>query len=130
MSRFSRLIDQLEDLEQQDLKNTAKVFSITAHLYERLKGLVETQDQTAASLPPSQVINQIQLTERYGNYDNAYQAYQKAYGIKCKRGWNYLLPMVKDLPIPETLEERVSRLEDTVQFLSEFLLQLTSQEKL
>lgn len=127
MSRFSKLIDQLEDLEQQDLKNTAKVFSITAHLYERLKGIVETQDQTKIGLPSSQTIDQTQLTQRYGNYDNAYQAYQKAYGIKCKRGWNYLLPMVKDLPIPATLEERVTKLEDTVQFLSELLLQLTSK---
>ncbi|SMQ86423.1 hypothetical protein SAMN06272774_3167 [Synechococcus sp. 7002] len=45
MSRFSKLIDQLEDLDQQDLRNTAKVFAITAELYERLQQVVEAQKE-------------------------------------------------------------------------------------
>ena len=51
MSRFSKLIDQLEDLDQQDLRNTAKVFAITAELYERLQQVVEAQKEP----PPAQI---------------------------------------------------------------------------
>lgn len=126
MSRFSKLIDQLEDLDQQDLKNTAKVFSITAHLYERLQGIVDEQTPSNQSLTPATTIDKKLLLERYGSYDNAYQAYQKEHGIKCKRSWNSLLPLVKDLPIPQTTEERIEKLEQTVQLLSEILLKLTS----
>lgn len=128
MSRFSKLIDQLEDLDQQDLKNTAKVFSITAHLYERLQTIVDAQSTSKEALAPAIIIDKKLLLERYGSYDNAYQAYQKVHGIKCKRSWNNLLPLVKDLPIPQTTEERIEKLEQTVQLLSEILLKVTSSQ--
>ena len=51
MSRFSNLIDQLDDLDQHDIKNTAKLLGITTVLYERLQGLVDTQANKKTSLP-------------------------------------------------------------------------------
>jgi hypothetical protein len=124
MSRFSNLIDQLDDLDQQDIKNTAKLLGITAVLYERLQGLVDTQANKKTSLPEVEKITKEFLIQRYGNYSNAYNAYQEAYGIKCKTGWNNLLPLVQDLPIPLSIKERLNELEINVQSLSQIILEL------
>ncbi|NJN72653.1 MAG: hypothetical protein HC799_07500 [Limnothrix sp. RL_2_0] len=126
MSRFSKIIDQLEDLDQQDLKNSAKLFGITAELYQKLSNLTE------ASRPPQALINskkvtQKSLTQRYGGYGNTYQIYKEKYGIKCKTGWKYLLPLIQDLPMPETVEERIAKLEKKVLVLSEILLTMTQE---
>lgn len=128
MSRFSNLIDQLEDLDQQDIKNTAKVFGITAELYQKLQHLAEVKNTTAQSLPPQkkEKVTQQLLTQRYGNYANAYQAYKEAHNIKCRTGWKSLLSLVQDLPMPETLEEKVANLEQKVAVLSEILLSITT----
>lgn len=100
MSRFSELLDELDDLNKQSIKNKAKLLGITAVLYERLQGLVNSRTENRAALPEGQAITKELLTKRYGNYTNAYSAYQKAYGIKCKTGWNNLLSLVEKLPIP------------------------------
>ena len=126
MSRFSKLIDQLEDLDQQDLRNTAKVFAITAELYERLQQVVEAQKESPSAQIPGNQISADFLKERYGNYNEAYKAYQQNYHIKCSRGWKHLLPQVKDLPMPQTQTERIEQLEATVQTLSEIVINLVS----
>ena len=51
MSRFSNLIDQLDDLDGEDIKNTAKLLGITAVLYERLQGLIDVQKKKKLALP-------------------------------------------------------------------------------
>lgn len=125
MSRFSKLIDQLEELDKQDIRNTAKVFAITAELYERLQQIVQTQSQppNQAQLPGEDVSEAL-LKERYGSYNEAYKAYQQAYHLKCSRGWKHLLPKVKELPMPQTQTERLEQLEATVQTLSEIVMNL------
>lgn len=42
MSRFSKLIDQLENIDQQDIQNTAKVFGVAADLYQTLDHIVQS----------------------------------------------------------------------------------------
>jgi hypothetical protein len=128
MSRFSNLIDQLDDLDREDIKNTAKLLGITAVLYERLQELINTQKQKKVALPEGKLITKEILVKRYGNYSNAYTAYQKAYGIKCKTGWKNLLPLVQNLPIPLSFEERMNQLENTVESLSEIILELVQRE--
>jgi hypothetical protein len=128
MSRFSNLIDQLDDLDREDIKNTAKLLGITAVLYERLQELINTQKQKKVALPEGKLITKEILVKRYGNYSNAYTAYQKAYGIRCKTGWGNLLPLVQNLPIPLSLEERMNQLESTVESLSEIILELVQNE--
>lgn len=128
MSRFSNLIDRLDALDKEDVKNTTQLLSITAVLYERLRGLVNVQKQTNLALSENQVITKEILIKHYGNYFNAYNAYQRSYGIKCKKGWNNLLPLVQNLPIPVSLEERVNKLENTVALLSEVILELIQPE--
>jgi len=128
MSRFSNLIDQLDDLHTEDIKNTAKLLGITAVLYERLQGLIDVQKQKKLALPEGQVITKEMLVKRYGNYSNAYSVYQKSYGIKCKTGWGNLLPLVQNLPIPLSLDERMNQLEKTVESLSEIILELVQHE--
>lgn len=121
MSRFSKLIEELEDLQQQDIKNSAKVFSITATLSTRLHELLDTVENSNKSLPKSK-ITQEELVKRYGNYNNAYAAYQKAYGIKCKKGWKNFLKAIDGLSPPVSLEERVDKLEETVTILVKILI--------
>ena len=122
MSRFSQLIEELEDLQQQDIKNSAKVFSVTATLSTRLQTLLETLDNPHKTLPNSQV-TQEELIKRYGNYNNAYAAYQHAYGIKCKKGWKHFLKAIEGLAPPVSLEDRVEKLEDTVKILVKIILE-------
>lgn len=128
MSRFSELLDELDDLNKQSIKNKAKLLGITAVLYERLQGLVNSRTENRAALPEGQAITKELLTKRYGNYTNAYSAYQKAYGIKCKTGWNNLLSLVEKLPIPLSTEERLSKLEKDIQSLSQIVLELVQKE--
>lgn len=128
MSRFSNLIDQLDDLHTEDIKNTAKLLGITAVLYERLQGLIDVQKQRKLALPEGQPITKEMLVKRYRNYANVYSAYQKSYGIKCRTGWKNLLPLVQNLPIPLSLDERMNQLEKTVESLSEIILELVQQE--
>ena len=128
MSRFSELLDELDDLNKQSIKNKAKLLGITAVLYERLQGLVNSQTDNMAALPEGQAITKELLTKRYGNYTNAYSAYQKAYGIKCKTGWDNLLSLVETLPIPLSMEERLSKLEKDIQSLSQIVLELVQKE--
>jgi hypothetical protein len=127
MSRFSKLIDQLEDLDQQDLKNTARVFGLSAELYQKLQALTEQQSARRSPQLSAQKITQELLTQRYGSYTNAYQAYKQTHGIKCKTGWQSLLPLVQDLAMPETLAEKVENLEKKVAVLSEILLSIAQK---
>lgn len=124
MSRFSKLVESLENLHQEDVKNSARVFGITADLSMRLQQLLASLD--GAPLPPAQFpsgkMTQAEVSARYGNYNNAYAAYQKAYGIKCRKGWSYFLQAIEGLAPPATLEERVAKLETTVQTLVELLM--------
>ncbi|MGK7957058.1 MAG: hypothetical protein AB4063_17685 [Crocosphaera sp.] len=126
MSRFSKLIEELEDLQQQDIKNSAKVFSITATLSTRLHELLDTVENSNKSLPKSK-ITQEELVKRYGNYNNAYAAYQKAYGIKCKKSWKNFLKAIDGLSPPVSLEERVDKLEEMVTILVKILLENETQ---
>ncbi len=122
MSRFSKLIEELEDLQQQDIKNSAQVFSITATLSSRLHELLETVEDSNKALPKSKITKE-ELIKRYGNYNNAYAAYQKAYGIKCRKGWKYFLKAIEGLLLPISLEERVDQLEETVKILVKILIE-------
>lgn len=126
MSRFSRLIDQFEDLEQQDLKNTAQVFAIAADLYQKLEQFVGSTETPGKQLQAPKEITQDFLQKRYGSYATAYQVYKEAYGIKCRSGWKNLLPLIQDLPVPETLEEKVAHLEHRVDVLTQVLLSMTT----
>ena len=135
MSRFSRIIDQLEDLDQQDLKNyqddiknSSKVFSITAQLYERLQELAESSQSKSKTALPSQKITKEFLLKRFGSYDTAYRTYQKAYGIKCRKGWKNFVPLIQELKVPTTTEERLEALEEKVNLLAEILLSAVKQE--
>ncbi|MGK7941138.1 MAG: hypothetical protein AB4062_13500 [Crocosphaera sp.] len=121
MSRFSKLIEELEDLQQQDIKNSAKVFGITATLSTRLNQLLDAVENTNKSLPESKITKE-ELIKRYGNYNNAYAAYKQAYGIKCK-GWNSLLQAIEGLSPPVSLEERVEKLEEIVTLLVKILVE-------
>ncbi|MDJ0508829.1 MAG: hypothetical protein QNJ64_06215 [Crocosphaera sp.] len=122
MSRFSQLIEELEDLQQQDIKNSAKVFGITANLSARLHQLLDTVENPHKSLSESKITKE-ELIKRYGNYNNAYTAYQQAYGIKCRKGWKYFLKAIEGLSPPVSLEERVKKLEETVTSLVKILLE-------
>ena len=128
MSRFSNLIDQLDDLDGEDIKNTAKLLGITAVLYERLQMLIDVQKQKKLALPEGKAITKEILVKRYGNYSNAYSAYQKSYGIKFKTGWHNLLPLVQNLPIPLSVEERLDQLEKNFQSLSQIILEIVQKE--
>ncbi|OKH18630.1 hypothetical protein [[Limnothrix rosea] IAM M-220] len=132
MSRFSRLIDQLEDFDQQDVKNTAKVFAIAAHLYERLNQLAEPPEKSKAVLKPKTITREF-LLETFGSYDEAYRAYQQAYGIKCRRSWGNLLKLVQDLQVPNvhsiSTEERLKNLEEKVDLLMEILLNNVQKDR-
>lgn len=122
MSRFSKLIEDLESLQQQDIKNSSKVFSITATLSTRLQELLTSVESSHKSLPESKITKE-ELIKRYGNYNNAYAAYQKAYGIKCKKGWENFLTAIEGLAPPISLEERVDKLEETVKILVKILIE-------
>ena len=122
MSRFSKLIEELEDLQQQDIKNASKVFSITATLSTRLQELLETDENSNKALPVGKITKE-DLIKRYGNYNNASAAYKKAYGIKCKKGWKYFLKAIEGLSPPISLEERVEKLEETVRVLVKILIE-------
>ncbi|ACB49677.1 hypothetical protein cce_0326 [Crocosphaera subtropica ATCC 51142] len=121
MSRFSELIEELEDLQQQDIKNSAKVFSITASLSTRLHQLLDAVETSNKALPKSKITKE-ELIKRYGSYNNAYAAYKKAYGIKCK-GWDRFLQAIEGLSPPTSLEERVEKLEETVKLLVKILIE-------
>lgn len=122
MSRFSKLIEELEDLQQQDIKNSAKVFSITATLSTRLHQLLNSVEMSNKVLPETKITKE-ELIKRYGSYNNAYSAYQQAYGIKCKKGWSYFLKAIEGLSPPVSLEDRVNKLEETVNILVKILLE-------
>ncbi|EAZ90876.1 hypothetical protein [Crocosphaera chwakensis] len=122
MSRFSKLIEELEDLQQQDIKNSAKVFSITATLSTRLHELLNTVENSSKALPESKITKE-ELIKRYGNYNNAYATYKKAYGIKCRKGWQHFLKAIEGLSPPISLEERVEKLEETVKILVKILIE-------
>jgi hypothetical protein len=121
MSRFSKLVESLENLHQEDIKNSAQVFGKAAHLSVRLQQLIESLADSSPALPSGKM-TQAEAIARYGNYNNAYAAYQKAYGIKCRKGWSNFLNAIDGLTPPATLEERVTQLETTVQALVELLI--------
>ncbi len=122
MSRFSKLIEELEDLQQQDIKNSGRVFGITATLSTRLHQLLDTLENSNKALSENKITKE-ELIKRYGNYNNAYAAYQQAYGIKCKKGWKYFLKVIEGLSPPVSLEERVANLEEIVKSLVKILLE-------
>lgn len=137
MSRFSQLIDDLDNLHQQDIKNSAKVFGITATLATRLEEILnDLEDQAQKDDQPQKLLTNGKITKeeliaRYGNYNNAYQAYKKAYSIKCQKGWANLLKAIEGFAPPNileksssiSLEQRVEKLEKTVKMLVEILLE-------
>ncbi|AGF50326.1 sll1062 [Synechocystis sp. PCC 6803] len=116
MSKFSKLLDQLDEIDQQDTKNTAKLLGATAVLYERLQEIVNRK--TTQFLDQEKEVNKEFLIKHFGNYRNTYSAYNKTYGIKAK-GWDSLLPKIKSLPVPQSLEDRVKELETQVQYLAQ-----------
>lgn len=128
MSRVGKLIESLEALQDEDIKHSAKVFGIAASLSARLQELL-----TDAASPPEitgaipQKITQAALIARFGNFNNAYAAYQKAYGIKCRQSWSIFLDKIQGLKPPDTLEDRVATLEKTVNALVEILLAETDR---
>ncbi len=141
MSRFSKLIDNLENLHQQDIKNSAKVYGITATLASRLEEILNDLDDQPQKenqpkdKQPQKLLTEVKITkeeliQHYGNYHNAYEAYQKAYGIKCRKGWTNLLKAIQGLTPPDSLEQtpsisleqRVDKLEKIVKTLVQILL--------
>lgn len=127
MSRFSDLIDQLDDLNQQDIKNTARLLGVTAVLYERLQNIANRQEVSTAELPEGQAITKDLLEKRFGSF----QSTKNAYGIKA-RSWDDLVNKVQNLPIPSSplsLEDRVQYLEEGIQVLSDVLLELIKKRE-
>lgn len=122
MARITKLIDELETLHQQDIKNSAKVYGITAIFSSRLQEIL-TNLEPSNKLLSSGKITKEDTIARYGNYNNAYNAYKQAYGIKCKKGWNFFLKAIQGFTPPETLEQRVEKLEETVKQLIQILLE-------
>ncbi|MEG3440207.1 hypothetical protein V0288_23965 [Pannus brasiliensis CCIBt3594] len=129
MSRFGKIISELEDLHQQDVKDTARVFSITATLSQRLRELLEDidieTDNSAVALPSGEPTKD-DLIALYGNYNNAYRAYKDAYNLKGVKGWDGLLRSIRDLTPPSPpvdLEKRVEKLEKIVKVFAEILLE-------
>ncbi|ACK72464.1 conserved hypothetical protein [Gloeothece citriformis PCC 7424] len=122
MGRLNQLIDQLETLHQQDIKNSAQVYGITAILSSRLQEIL-TNLNPSEQLLSSGKITQEEIIAKYGNYNNAYNAYKQAYGIKCKKGWTSFLAAIQGLTPPITLEQRVEKLEATVKELVQVLLE-------
>jgi hypothetical protein len=130
MSRVGKIIADLEDLHQQDLKTSARVFAITATLADRLQELLNDLDgencsSPSISLPPGD-LNRAELLALYGSYHNAYRAYKEAYNLKGVKGWDSFLRSIRGLkpPAPRLeLEQRVARLERTVKALGEVLLE-------
>jgi hypothetical protein len=130
MSRIGKIITDLEDLHQQDLKTSARVFAITATLATRLQQLLHDLDGENRSLPsralPSGDLNRADLLALYGSYHNAYRAYKEAYNLKGVKGWDSLLRSIRGLKPPKPrleLEQRVAKLEQTVKALGEILLE-------
>ncbi len=133
MSRFSKIIDQLEDLNQQDLKahqddlkNSSQVFAIAAHLYKKLDQLANPKETKPQALLTPRKITKEYLIKTFGSYDGAYQAYQQKYGIKCRKSWKNLLALIQNLEVPKNhtsnTEERLKSLEEKVDLLMEILL--------
>ncbi|MEA5535298.1 hypothetical protein [Crocosphaera sp. XPORK-15E] len=122
MSRFSKLIEDLENSHEQDIKNSAKAFAITATLSSHLQKILQDLETSKKALPKSK-LTQVELIKRYGSYPRAYAAYQQAYGIKCKWGWKHFLKAIDGLYPPVSLEDRIEKLEATVKLLVEILLE-------
>lgn len=129
MSRFSKIISDLKDLHQQDIKDTAKVFAITATLAERLQELLNDLDPEKVAAPTETLasgdLTKEDLIARYGSYNNAYRAYKEAYNIKGVKGWDGLTRAIRGLQAPSSspsLERRVEKLEETVKILAELWL--------
>ncbi|QUS60267.1 hypothetical protein [Synechocystis sp. PCC 7338] len=116
MSKFSKLLDQLDAIDQQDTKNTAKLMGATAVLYERLQEIINRKPPQL--LDQEKKVSKEFLIKHFGNYRNTYSVYNKTYGIKAK-GWDSLLPKIKGLPVPQSLEDRVKELETQVQHLAQ-----------
>ena len=121
MSRVGKLIQSLETLHQEEIKHSAKVFGIAATLSARLQELLDNNEKSYPRLT-SEKITQADVISRYGNFNNAYAIYKKAYGIKCRRNWSTFLNAIEGLTPPETVEDRLTKLEKTVQLLVEILL--------
>ena len=116
MSRFGKLIENLEELDQKDIKNSAQVYAVAATLSTRLQEVLDGFD------PPQKSLNQGAITKEeivrlYGNLNKANQAYQQAYGLKYQRSWHNFLKAIQGLNPPITLEQRVEKLEETVKLL-------------
>ncbi|MEA5511597.1 hypothetical protein VB715_17625 [Crocosphaera sp. UHCC 0190] len=122
MSKFKKLIEDLENSQQEDIENSAKVFAITATLSTRLQEILHNLENPKTALPKSK-LTQGELIKRYGSYPRAYAAYQQAYGIKCKWGWKHFLKAIDGLSPPVSLEDRIEKLEATVKLLVEILLE-------
>lgn len=122
MSRFGKLIEDLESLDQRDIKNSAKVYAITATLSMRLQEVLESLESPKNLLNQGNVTKQ-ELINRYGNFNAAYQAYKQAYGIKYQRGWDNFLKAIQGLNPPITLEQRVEKLEESINLLVRALLE-------
>jgi hypothetical protein len=121
MSRFSDLIQNLEDLHQEDIHNSAQVFGVAATLSVRLEEILQSLETTSN---PTKTINPNKITKdeviaRYGSLNKAYHAYKQAYGIKCRQSWDKFLEAIQGLNPPSntTLEERVAKLEEAVKLL-------------
>lgn len=129
MSRFSKIISDLEDLHRQDIKDTARVFGITATLSQRLRELldaIEPETDNSAVAKLSGEPTKDDLIAVYGNYNNAYRAYKDAYNLKGVKGWDGLLRSIRGLTPPSPpldLEKRVEKLEKTVKVFAEILLE-------
>ena len=141
-TRLDEIIEKLDDCHEDDIKISSQIFGLAAASLQKnqelLGQLQESYQESSDSklLPPeSQKITQSYLEKRYGNYQKAYQAYRDCYGIKCKRGWKYLLEKIQGLAPPQTseqpsksLEERVASLEKTVAILVELITSGTEKK--
>ena len=87
MSRFGKLIENLEELDQKDIKNSAQVYAVAATLSTRLQEVLEGFDPPQKSLNQG-VITKEEIVRLYGNLNKANQAYQQAYGLKYQRSWH------------------------------------------
>jgi hypothetical protein len=120
MTNLRRIINKLQNIQNQQVKVDAQIFAVAAEatqLNEDLLACVEEKQQNLLALLPKKPITQAYCLERFGSYNATYKAYKEYYGISCKVGWKYLLPLVQDLEppnfnreLPQSIVEKVKEL--------------------
>lgn len=100
--RITQLLEQLKDNQQQDLQNTAAIFTVAQVAVNQLQEQLQSEPQSIAALPAAKtesvtvlsapiLIDEAELRRRYGSHVACRQA-AKAQGIKFSKtpSWHQL----------------------------------------